>query len=408
VDLVVRPIACVGTCLDVAYQNGEELVTTVQISVMVVISARTYNALRWRVQDVTQTNTTNEAHGAAEGPQRETTRSVSGLGEVGVPQRRSAAPALHGRNTGSSAHLKQRAFVPFQGRILAEYYGGSTRGTLFHHPDELGSLSTAIDYATSHFAERLFYPFGDFWQGSDFYSLNPHQTFAQLPDYDNDSNSDLYNTLNRHYTPMGRWLSPDPGGLKVVRFDDPQTWNMYAYVRNNPTTLTDPTGLIGYGLWWYLKRAARLLEPPLPPPPPSLVQPPPKPPTFVVYKAHTVSDPRVTKALSEISAHFASSTVVVTSGDRDTDPAATSPHRLHKAADFHVVGRSDSQVDRDLKDSSSPLSSGGFRLLQHGPYTETQGAHLHLDTKIPVDRPTDFMHEGMTPSQSGVYTHDQD
>jgi hypothetical protein len=41
----------------------------------------------------------------------------------------------------------------------------------------------------------------------------------------------------------GRWLSPDPGGLKVIHLDDPQTWNMYAYVRNNPTTLTDPTGL---------------------------------------------------------------------------------------------------------------------------------------------------------------------
>jgi RHS repeat-associated protein len=224
------------------------------------------------VQDVTQTNTTNEAHGAAEGPQRETTRSVSGLGEVGVPERRSAGPALHGRNTGSSAHPKQRFFVPFQGRILAEYYGGSTRGTLFDHPDELGSLTTATDYATSHSAERLLYPFGELWQGSDLYSLGMHQTFAQLPDYDNDSNSDLYNTLNRHYTPMGRWLSPDPGGLKVVRFDDPQTWNMYAYVRNNPTTLTDPSGLIDFGGWLYQKWAALLKEPP--PPPRSLVQPP--------------------------------------------------------------------------------------------------------------------------------------
>jgi RHS repeat-associated protein len=128
------------------------------------------------------------------------------------------------------------------------------------HPDEISSLAIAkcrrggafglgsfarhSSLVTRHCShERLFYPFGELWTGSDLYSLNPHQTFAQLPDYDNDSNSDLYNTLNRHYTPMGRWLSPDPGGVKVVKLDDPQTWNMYAYVRNNPTTLVDPTGL---------------------------------------------------------------------------------------------------------------------------------------------------------------------
>jgi hypothetical protein len=37
-------------------------------------------------------------------------------------------------------------------------------------------------------------------------------------------------------------MSPDPGGLKVIHLDDPQTWNMYAYVRNSPTTLVDPEG----------------------------------------------------------------------------------------------------------------------------------------------------------------------
>ncbi len=41
----------------------------------------------------------------------------------------------------------------------------------------------------------------------------------------------------------GRWYTPDPAGKGAVHLDDPQTWNMYTYVQNNPTTLTDPSGL---------------------------------------------------------------------------------------------------------------------------------------------------------------------
>jgi RHS repeat-associated protein len=67
-----------------------------------------------------------------------------------------------------------------------------------------------------------------------------HQTFAKLPDYD--AETDQYNTLARHYTPSGRWMSPDPDNAGASP-SDPQTWNMYAYVRNNPTTFTDPDGL---------------------------------------------------------------------------------------------------------------------------------------------------------------------
>ena len=44
---------------------------------------------------------------------------------------------------------------------------------------------------------------------------------------------------------LGRWLNADPSGLQAAKLDDPQTWNMYAYVRNDPMTLTDPTGLRG-------------------------------------------------------------------------------------------------------------------------------------------------------------------
>lgn len=39
---------------------------------------------------------------------------------------------------------------------------------------------------------------------------------------------------------MGRFMTPDPLGGHL---EDPQTLNKYSYVRNNPTTLTDPTGL---------------------------------------------------------------------------------------------------------------------------------------------------------------------
>jgi RHS repeat-associated protein len=165
------------------------------------------------VRDVTTSNTTDEAYGAD--------------------------GALLWRYTGSSSDPNQRAFVPLGGCILAEYYSG---GTIFDHPDEIGSATTSSDYTGSNFNEKLFYPFGELWTGAAIPNLNMHQTFAQLPDYD--SETDQYNTPNRHYNPTGRWLSPDPGGLKVVRLDDPQTWNMYAYARNNPTTVTDPSGLI--------------------------------------------------------------------------------------------------------------------------------------------------------------------
>jgi len=41
---------------------------------------------------------------------------------------------------------------------------------------------------------------------------------------------------------MARFLSPDPL-LNSGRPDDPQSWNRYAYVRNNPLNRVDPTGL---------------------------------------------------------------------------------------------------------------------------------------------------------------------
>ena len=72
------------------------------------ISANTYNALGQRVRDVTQTNTTDEAYGAG--------------------------GSLLWRYTGNSSDPNQRAFVPFGGGNLAEYYSNGTPGTHLRSP----------------------------------------------------------------------------------------------------------------------------------------------------------------------------------------------------------------------------------------------------------------------------------
>ncbi|MFZ0801421.1 MAG: RHS repeat-associated core domain-containing protein [Terriglobales bacterium] len=55
---------------------------------------------------------------------------------------------------------------------------------------------------------------------------------------------EVFHTPNRKYSPMqGRWMIPDPAGVAAVDVANPQSWNRYAYVLNNPVSLIDPLGL---------------------------------------------------------------------------------------------------------------------------------------------------------------------
>ena len=45
---------------------------------------------------------------------------------------------------------------------------------------------------------------------------------------------------------QGRFASPDPVFASAAHLTDPQMWNEYSYVRNNPLRFTDPTGLDFY------------------------------------------------------------------------------------------------------------------------------------------------------------------
>ena len=51
--------------------------------------------------------------------------------------------------------------------------------------------------------------------------------------------------VNREYSTQGRWPNPDRAGRRAVSISNPQSWNRYAYVTNNPMRLVDPLGLDG-------------------------------------------------------------------------------------------------------------------------------------------------------------------
>jgi RHS repeat-associated protein len=55
-----------------------------------------------------------------------------------------------------------------------------------------------------------------------------------------DGESGLDNFGARYFgSSLGRFMSPDPP-LMDQHIADPQSWNLYSYVRNNPVSFVDP------------------------------------------------------------------------------------------------------------------------------------------------------------------------
>jgi RHS repeat-associated protein len=106
--------------------------------------------------------------------------------------------------------------------IIAEGYDVST--------DRLGSVRNGSQ--TGYEAQ---YPYGVEYTTT----VNDREKFAT---YTRDSATGLDYAVNRYYSSQwGRFLSPDPSGLNVSR-RNPQSWNLYAYVNNDPIAENDPSG----------------------------------------------------------------------------------------------------------------------------------------------------------------------
>jgi RHS repeat-associated protein len=126
---------------------------------------------------------------------------------------------------------------PFQyvyagNKLVAEYTNTTTQ---FIHRDHLGStrLVTGVSESISDSTDYL--PFGQEGTGAI-------ATTHKFTGKERDPESGLDNFDFRYYSSsMGRFMKPDEpfGGWEQ---NDPQSFNLYSYVRNSPTVNVDPDG----------------------------------------------------------------------------------------------------------------------------------------------------------------------
>lgn len=121
-------------------------------------------------------------------------------------------------------------------RRIASVTEGEVR---FVFDDHLGSPNVITDEAGQVLELMEYQPFGNFSRhdvtGQE--ELNVHKYFTGQT---LDEESGLYYYNARYYDPgLGRFVSSDP---TVQHPNDPQDLNRYAYCRNNPVNLIDPSG----------------------------------------------------------------------------------------------------------------------------------------------------------------------
>jgi RHS repeat-associated protein len=131
----------------------------------------------------------------------------------------------------------------YQGASHSRVNGGlftyANNTTYFNRTDHLGTPRVTTDYTATIVRTESNLPFGDGFTKT----TSPFLDFVGYAGgfWDSESNADHFGAREYGKT-QGRWLTPDPAGIGAVDPRNPQTWNRYAYVNNNPMSHVDPTG----------------------------------------------------------------------------------------------------------------------------------------------------------------------
>jgi RHS repeat-associated protein len=161
----------------------------------------------------------------------------------------------HGRRAQKVSSGNTTVYIFSGPRVLAEYLSGSAASSpskeyvyvgstllttvtgsaaTYHHRDHL-SIRISTNQSADVVAEQGHFPYGESWY------LGTQSTQWQFTDYERDAESgNDYATFRYYVSRQGRFLTLDP---LAGTASNPQSWNRYAYVRNDPCSRTDPLGL---------------------------------------------------------------------------------------------------------------------------------------------------------------------
>ncbi|MGH9782813.1 MAG: RHS repeat-associated core domain-containing protein [Terriglobia bacterium] len=109
---------------------------------------------------------------------------------------------------------------------------------VYYHLDHLGSPRVILNTAGQVVSKHHYMPFGEEAPTVAMDSSNKRH----FTGHERDSETGLDYMMARYYSSsLARFMAVDPGN--DTGLEDPQSWNVYAYVRNNPMRGTDPTGM---------------------------------------------------------------------------------------------------------------------------------------------------------------------
>ena len=150
---------------------------------------------------------------------------------IWTPVGKSFSALASGQTTGA-------AQVPLLGGAIA--FMNASGAIFYRFPDHLGNSRIDSKPSGAFFSANAYGPFGEQ------YATSGAGDGAFTGYQQNEFSDGLYDfPFRKLSSSQGRWISPDPLGVGAVRITNPQSWNRYAYVLNNPMALVDPTGLDG-------------------------------------------------------------------------------------------------------------------------------------------------------------------